>query len=427
MKKKVLKQLKRAIIGSVFIFFIGLNLIIVQTHAHATLFAPTTIATSTLAIMDPTPTDTPTPVPPTDTPVPPTATPVPPTATPVPPTAVPTQKPVPTQVPTVIPPTVPVQPTAPPVDAGTGGNVIPTVTPTQKASATPKPTATPTPEAGVTPTATPAIGGGHVADPATTQGSGMSGALVPLAIGGTVFLLLIVGLISFMFLRKPKSQPRAYSRFPRATAGGAAWLNRPDPNASFALPGAEPQQAAFASPMQMNMAQTVGPAIAMPTSTHKMTPPTPLPPPMFTGPQQAITPTPPPPMVTGPQQAIASAAAEPGYMPSDLRPITSALPQQVTAATQKNPISTSDMSPLPLDNFDLSQILPERKGNNGIQRDASGKERETPISFSPLVAPNVQDDPVLETIMRQAQMGLYALPDQSSEGTNNTPDDSFLS
>ncbi|GCE20340.1 hypothetical protein KDK_41400 [Dictyobacter kobayashii] len=147
---------------------------------------------------------------------------------------------------------------------------------------------------------------------------------------------------------------------------------------------------------------------------------------MASGPQKAIPPT--PPLFTGPQQAIAQPAENINniYMPSDLKPITTSLPEQIAGSTQKNPISTSDMSPLPLDNLDLSQVLPKDDEGKGMfwQTPAASPGA---LAFSPLIAPNIQDDPVLETIMRQAQMGLYALPNPEPSATNNADEDSFLS
>ncbi|GER89275.1 hypothetical protein KDW_34370 [Dictyobacter vulcani] len=232
--------------------------------------------------------------------------------------------------------------------------------------------------------------------------------------------MLITGLIAFMFLRKQKPQRISYARFARPAAQPTPWLNRADPDATFVLPGVE-QQAAFAVSAQMNMPmQPAGPVIAMPTGSHKAL--TPTPPPLFNDPHRTIS------MPTGPQQAItpASKEADPGYMPGALQPITSPLPGQIAATPRKNPVSTSDMSPLPLDNFDLSQVLPKEVADKDIQWNAPGKEKEQPISFSPLIAPNVQDDPVLETIMRQAQMGLYALPNQDPTETTDSNDDPFL-
>jgi hypothetical protein len=95
------------------------------------------------------------------------------------------------------------------------------------------------------------------------------------------------------------------------------------------------------------------------------------------------------------------------YLPSDLRPLTSALPKQLSqqpaGQTQLNPIS-SDMRPLLPDSFDLTQIL----GTQDQQANTPAPSRTQPSL--PIVPPSIQDDPVLETIMRQAQMGLYAHP-----------------
>lgn len=430
MKKKVLVRCKTVIIYSIFSLFIGVNAIIVTAHAHAAQIDVLSALTSTPAIVTdtptPAPTDTPTP-PPTDTPVPPTPTPVPPTPTDTPapqPTAKPTQKPVSTAI-----PTMPVQ-NPPPAN---GGGIFPATTPTPKAKATAKATATPTTPAEVTPTPTTVANTASSSNQGKQEGSGIGTTIIPVAIG-SVLLLLIGGLTCFMFLRKPNSQQLAYARVPLRSAAQPSWLNQKGPNATFAAPRAE-QQAAFAASIP-NVLPT-GPAIPMPASSNRAT--TPTPPPSFasgpqqaiampTGPQQALLPTTPPAFVSGPQQAITQSAASENktYTPSNLKPITTSLPKQISGPMQNNPISTSDMSPLPLDNFDLSRILPQDK--EGLNSNWPAPVRaDSPLAFSPLIAPNIQDDPVLETIMRQAQMGLYALSNPETTDKEDTNEDSFLS
>ncbi|GHO84619.1 hypothetical protein KSZ_26250 [Dictyobacter formicarum] len=377
------------------------------------LSTPTSTLTTVGNTLTPMPTDTPVPTP-TDTPVPtPTDTPVPaPTDTPAPaPTVQPTQKPVSTAI-----PTVPIQ-NLPPAN---GGGIFPATTPTPTPKATAKATATPTMSAVVTPTATTVANTANVSDQGKQEGSGIGTAIIPVAIG-SVLLLLIGGLTCFLFLRKPSSKQLAYARASLRANAQPSRLNQKGPNAAFAIPHVE-QQAAFAASMpDVLPVQPASPTIQVPASSNRAVMLTP--PPSFasgpqqqtiempTGPQQALLPTTPPAFINGPQQTIAqlSAGENKTYTPSNLKPITTSLPRQIPGSTQENPISTSDMSPLPMDNFDLSQILPQDK--ESIDSNWSAPARaHSPLAFSPLIAPNIQDDPVLETIMRQAQMGLYALP-----------------
>ena len=66
--------------------------------------------------------------------------------------------------------------------------------------------------------------------------------------------------------------------------------------------------------------------------------------------------------------------------------------------------------------FDLEKLFP---GNGRIRQEHStanpDAQGSAQIPVFPLVPPSIQDDPVLETIMRQAQMGLYAQPTLDSE------------
>ncbi|WP_126597274.1 hypothetical protein [Dictyobacter aurantiacus] len=445
MKKNVLTRYKAAIIYSIFAFFIGINITIVATYAHAAQVDAPAMLTSTAAITGDTPTlpvvDTPTLVPvptptlvPTDTPTPaPVATPTPvPTQPPAPtPTPVPAPKPTPQPVPPGVP-TV----TVPGLPPSNGGGFVPGVTPvpfpspSPTAKATPRATATPTLPAEATPTA-PGVDSAsnntnNISNQGKQEGSGIGTAIVPVAIG-SVLLLLIGGLTCFMFLRKPNTQQLAYARVPLRTTGRPAWFNQQGSNAPFATPMPIPTpvvapQTAFAAasiPDVLPMSPA-GPPISMPTHTNR-TAVTPTQLPSFasgpqaratvpTGLQPDLLPATPPIFGDGPQPENRV------YTPSDLKPITTSLPEQVTRPAQNNPISTSDMSPLPLDNFDLSQVLPQDNSGPDHNQTISPPE-EGPLAFAPLIAPSIQDDPVLETIMRQAQMGLYALPNPEKPGS----------
>jgi hypothetical protein len=128
-------------------------------------------------------------------------------------------------------------------------------------------------------------------------------------------------------------------------------------------------------------------------------------------------------LIQSKQAQIQAADTGPAYTPGNLHPITTSLPkQQVSNRPQKNPISTGDMSPLPLDSFDFTQILRENAQNPQQETLLSPAQTTNKSQAAPAVlAPDIQDDPVLATIMRQAQMGLYALPQRGSrENVSNS-------
>lgn len=260
------------------------------------------------------------------------------------------------------------------------------------------------------------------------EGSSIGTTIVSVAIG-SVLLLLIGGLTCFMFLRKPGAQQLAYARVPLRATGRPDWFNQRSANSPFATPIPAQMPAPVMKPQAAFVAASIpdvlpmspaGPPISMPAHANRAVI-TPTSPSAFaSGSQPTVT------MPTGLQPDLlpATPAAFGGklqpeseaYTPSNLKPITAPLPKLVTEPAQHNPISTSDMRPLPLDNFDLSQVLPQ--DNNGP---ANNQMLPTPAeesqAFSPLIAPSIQDDPVLETIMRQAQMGLYALPNPETPGS----------
>jgi len=190
----------------------------------------------------------------------------------------------------------------------------------------------------------------------------------------------------------------------------------------------------------------------------------PLPMPQQSFPMPASIPPQPIPMPTMPMPTE-------NYRPGALQPITTSIPVQIVRP-QPEPaahhLPTSDMRPLPMDALDFSQVLiqhPEpEQGWQPIAGDPSdllpvlplspaASERAQKFSFAsaplpavpaplptfsaplpavpaplpavpgdePIEAPSIKDDPMLEAIMRQAQMGLYALPDKSSkERSGNT-------
>lgn len=426
MKKKALKHIKTTIIRGTFLLFLMGNLIIIGAHiytAHAQSSAKNTSSLTTANqrqadTTTPVPTNTPTPTP-TDTP-----TPIPPTNTPTPPTPTPTQMPtqVPTQVSTQAPTQAPIQPN-PTVDAG---GIVPTTIATAKSTVKPTatPSMTPTPE-DTTPSPTTVAADTTATNPGTAAGSDAGIPIVPIAIG-SVALILFIALAGFFMVRKPKSNK---SRPAYATAAfqqnqTTPWLNQQDPDATFAVPLVEQQAPVYPSKNANMSLQSMGSAIPMPTGSLKAIKPSSSPTlsPMsaltFTGPQQAVSPT--PPMFMGQQSPTSFSTSSPShsYQPSDLRPLTAALSLDELSFTQKNPVSTSDMSPFPLDSFDLSQVLAPKDEKDSLTWQSPTRKEANPIAFSPLIAPSIQDDPVLETIMRQAQMGLYALPNKTSADDN---------
>jgi hypothetical protein len=94
-----------------------------------------------------------------------------------------------------------------------------------------------------------------------------------------------------------------------------------------------------------------------------------------------------------------------------------------------NPAQNSDLQPLPLDNLSLPQSIRERATNGNGQKTTGPIAvllpplMDTPVPFmsAPLPVPpvpvqaqatrppSIQEDPMLEEVMRQAQMGLFIL------------------
>src|SRR5262249_17954634 len=93
---------------------------------------------------------------------------------------------------------------------------------------------------------------------------------------------------------------------------------------------------------------------------------------------------------------------------------------------------TSDMNPLPLDVFDLPQntnpaLGPEQTPdqpvpttmpeNLAFMMEDTAQMAITPPPASPppvVRPPDVADDPILENVMRQAQLGLFVVPGQDN-------------
>jgi len=117
------------------------------------------------------------------------------------------------------------------------------------------------------------------------------------------------------------------------------------------------------------------------------------------------------------------------YTPSDLRPMTSAFPQQMLTMSSSNgaiSAQNGDLVPLPMDtlNLPLQSSRARAAIRNGQKPtipalSAALMDSLIPSMSSPLLVvpvpplaiqpPSIKEDPLLEEVMRQAQTGLFAL------------------
>lgn len=141
----------------------------------------------------------------------------------------------------------------------------------------------------------------------------------------------------------------------------------------------------------------------------------------------------------------------PNYTPGDLRPITSAFPKHLLAGNtgeNNGQAAAGVFHPFAMDTLNLPAEL-----TNKVEKQSAVVQPPTPSGFHPMpsspdystvaepeeedystvmdepsstitgdvVAPSVKDDPVLETVMRQAQIGLFILQgrDQISGAVSN--------
>lgn len=247
----------------------------------------------------------------------------------------------------------------------------------------------------------------------------MNAFIIPIVLG-LVMAILISIVLAFIFLRKPKGyKPLPFSTYSQSrsqTAQPSPWLNQANANAAFAAPGRDYVGAAAAAANEQTQIQPAAfgilpAAIPMPSTTQKR--------PVVSSAARASF------NQTGKQSSFDTI---PYYAPSgDLRPITTPLPTPGVAFTQKDPVSTSDMSPFPLDNLDFATILSQDNAHDEALRDAPTQTGKYPLVASSLIAPSIQDDPILETIMRQAQMGIYAIADKYPSDPSDDISDAFLS
>jgi hypothetical protein len=244
---------------------------------------------------------------------------------------------------------------------------------------------------------------------------------------GSVIAVLACIFLGIIFAKRPKRNiPKpfgtTFNQTLAQTARPTPWLNQSNVNAAFVAPvgdrvvAANEQSSAAAAtttmptslqqvntPLPLSIVTSPQRAIAMPSTTQKRPSVSPISAPLFSG-------------------GIAQSAIEGlPYLPSGNLP-----PQLVGALTQKSIVSTSDMNPFPLDNLDLSNMRTQTNKRNDSLWDAPESTNKNLQSFSPLIAPSIQDDPILETIMRQAQMGIYAIADKYPNDPNDEINDSFL-
>jgi len=131
--------------------------------------------------------------------------------------------------------------------------------------------------------------------------------------------------------------------------------------------------------------------------------------------------------------SISAPPTQPTYTPSDLRPVTMAFPQQMLTM-HSNGIAdyplNGDLRPFPIDSLDLSLEVTRAIESNGnghmpLLPNSPTALIDIPTSFMPSSPPisqaipalprigqppSIKDDSVLESVMRQAQLGLFALP-----------------
>jgi hypothetical protein len=117
------------------------------------------------------------------------------------------------------------------------------------------------------------------------------------------------------------------------------------------------------------------------------------------------------------------------YTPSDLRPMTSAFPQQMLTTSSSNGASSAqngDLVPLPMDTLNLplqssraraairNGQKPTTPAPSAALMDSLIPSMSSPLPVIPvpplaIQPPSIKEDPLLEEVMRQAQMGLFAL------------------
>ena len=367
------------------LFFSVVGLLAIDAPAYASTPAPSLQDTTT-------PTDTP--IPPTDTPVPPTATPIPPTDTPVPPTATP------------VPPTAtPIPPTATP-------KPHPTATPTP--TNPPAATSTPTPESGQTPTATATT----IASPTGTLTVGATTTPTNnIIIGGTTPA------------PSPSTTPITPTPSPIATAANASPLSAITPTAGTATTKSQEDGGAGMSTGIIGALGTIAlaAAVLIGIAWRKNQFGTFFP----FGKNRPMLPTPPqtPPLALPAQgvqfssQAPYSQAYAPGVDDSTLAlwPQPGHSPVPVTSSSDLNPLATDFLHIMGTNAEQISPAL-NISANSLLDTSPRLPELQAQQQFSGPI--NLQSDVHLQAIMRQAQTGIFVVPNR--ERVKQPADDAGL-
>jgi len=325
----------------------------------------------------------------------------------------------------------------------------------------PTPTDTPTP---VTPTATPVTATATTVtvnpnktttrtdttsaneQPQDTGDKGINIVMVSLGVA-TPVLLFTGGMIWFLWRRQTNQlNPAIQGQGIFGNTQASPWMN------NYAMPpNANPFQYAPSAALAPGVSGVSGVSGQLAVNPFQYAPPATLAPGVSgASGQLAVNPFPyAPPATLAPGASGMSGALptlggtqpipspQPTYTPSDLRPMTSAFPRQMLTSSSNNgtnPAQNSDLQPLPLDNLSLPpQSIRERATNgngNGNGQKTTGSIAvllpplmDTPVPFmsAPLPVPpvpvqaqatrppSIKEDPILEEVMRQAQMGLFIL------------------
>ena len=373
------------------------------THAASLRCSPYPIC-----LLTPTPTDTPTPSP---------------TPTPTP---TPTPSPTPTPTPQVQPtPIIYVPPTVAPITTETPATATPTATPISATATT----------VTVNPNKTTTTRTDTTSANEQPQGTGDKGInLVMISLGvATPVLLFTGGMIWFLWRRQTNQHnPAIQGQGIFGNAQASPWMNNhampptvnsfPYAPSAALVPGVSGPPTV--NPLPYTPPATLAPGVSGPPTVN----PFPYAPPATLAPgvSGAL------PILGGTQPML---SPQPAYTPSDLRPMTSAFPRQMPTSSSNNganPALNSDLQPLPLDNLSLPPQSIRERATNG---NGNGQKTTGPIAvlLPPLIdtlvpfmsvplpvppvpvqtqatrPPSIQEDPMLEEVMRQAQMGLFIL------------------
>ena len=396
---RIVKWVLRAlVISSALLLFSISAIVALQPASHATGLVITD--PSTTAGVTSSPADMPTPTPTMSITPTPAATATPsPTAQPTQPPPKPTPVPIPTKppVPTATP--VPSMNTPVPVLGATPTNVAlgPVVPPgTHKGTPTmtpgPTPSGSPTTNLGGTPIPS-SSNNGNTGNPSSTQpnsSGGMMAAIkpliVPIAGVSTTILLGSVGLLAFMFWRKRTATQGTKPSFTQASGIWGATQVRNSAQPTELAPAQNKPMSM--SPFAMQSIVQYSPLLGAPDTSHLDAP---VPPPA-----------------------------------SDFRPLPIDYPQIMEIHTDKTrvpvtPASLQSLSPTKSPEFQPALQLassPFSPSAEALEASPTLSSIQTPRPFAQQNAPVAyqfpQQDPQLENLMQQAQMGIFALPGKAT-------------